>query len=245
MRECIAAQQSRRRLLYFGGPMESEGMTPTQYYVNSWKKEYFLLTPSEFDAVFDGFTFVISNTGVKQDYVSSPAEEIYRRYAALYQLLSSGKRCVWNEDWETLSFWTGVTAHPENICYRKMDKLCIPDFKEPCIEVGAFCVYPFKGSPLSKGWELSQFPQYTCGVEMLFPSKIEMKDGESRTIEELADYAAWGELRGRIKEIAPTLHIDFNGKKYNTHIRVSANARKDFAAFYAVREIGILVPDKN
>lgn len=216
-----------------------------RYDVNSWKKEYFLLRPEEFEAVFDGSTFVISNTGVKEDYVSSPAADIFRRYAALYQLLSSGKRCVWSEDWETLSFSTGVTAHLENICYRRMEKLCVPDFREPCIEIRGFCAMPFKGSPMSKGWELSQFPQYTLGVEMLFPSKITMKGGRTRQLEELADHTTWDELRGRIKAIAPILYIDYNGKRYNTHIRVSASARKDLAAFHAVREIGITVPDKN
>ena len=216
-----------------------------RYDVNSWKKEYFLLTPDEFETVFDGFTFVISNTGVKCDYVSSSSNEIYRRYAALYQLLSSGKRSVWSEDWETLSFSTGVTAHPENICYRKMEKLRVPDFIEPCIELRAFCVLPFKGSPMSKGWELSQFPQYTFGIEMLFPSRITMDHGEIRTMETLADHTTWDELHGRIKAIAPTLYIDYNGKRYNTHIRISASARKYLAKFSAVREIGCTVPDKN
>ena len=216
-----------------------------QYDVNSWKKEYFLLTPDEFETVFDGLTFVISNTGVKRDYIASSPDEIYRRYAALYQLLSSGKHCVWSEDWETLSFATGVTAHPENICYRKMKKLSVPDFKEPCIEIRAFCALPFKDSPLSKGWEPSQSPQYTVGIEMLFPSRITMDHGEIRTTETLADHTTWDELRGRIKAIAPILYIGYNGKRYKTRIRISASARKDLVKFYAVREIGITVPDKK
>lgn len=214
-----------------------------QYGVNSWKKEYSLLTPEEFQTVFDGFTFVISNTGVRHDYVSSSSDGICRRYTALYQLLSSGKRCVWSEDWETLSFSTGVTAHPENICYRKTDKLRVPDFREPCVELRTFCAIPFGNSPMSKGWELSQFPQYAVGIEMLFPSKITTKAGETRTLRELADHTTWDELCGRIKAIAPILYIDYNGKRYNTRIRISANARKDLANFHVMREIGITVPE--
>ena len=161
----------------------------------------------------------------------------------MYQLLSSGKRCVWSEDWETLSFSTGVTVHPENVCYRKMEKLCVPDFKEPCVELQAFCAIPFGRSPLSKGWELSQFPQCTIGLEMLFPSKITMQEDETRTLDELADHTTWYELRSKIKAIAPMLWIDYNGKRYNTHIRVSPKARKDLANFHAIREIGIPVPE--
>ena len=210
-----------------------------QYYVNSWKKEYFLITPNEFQAVFDGFTFVISNTGVKSGYVSSAPDEICQKYEALYQLLSSGKACSWSEDWERLSFSTGVTAHPENIRYRKTNRRSVPDFKEPCVELQAFCVRSFKGCPVSKGWEISQSPQNTVGLEMLFPAKITAEGNCPREFEALADHTTWNELRRRIQKIAPVLYIDWDGKKYNTRILVSPDARKDFQNFYVLKELDI------
>ncbi len=216
-----------------------------RYYICSWKKEYFLITPEEFRAVFDGFTFAVSNTGVKQGYVSSSPDDIFRKYDKLYQLLSSGKRCVWCEDWETLSFSTGVTSCPENICYRKMDRLSVPDFKEPCVEIQAFCVRPFKNSPVSKGWEISQSSQNTIGLEMLFPSKTIAEENQVREFESLSDHATWNELRTRIKKIAPMLYIDYQGKNYNTRIRVSSKARTDLSNFYVLREIGISLPPQE
>ncbi len=216
-----------------------------RYYIRSWKKDYFLITPDEFKAVFDGFTFVISNTGVKQGYVSSSPDEIYRKYDKLYQLLSSGKRCVWSEDWETLSFSTGVTSCPENIRYRKTNRLSVPDFKEPSVEIQAFCVRPFKSSPVSKGWEISQSSQNTIGLEMLFPSKIIAEENRVRDFESLSDHATWNELRNRIKKIAPMLYMEYNGKQYNTRIRVSSKAKEDLSNFYVLHEIGLSLPPQE
>ena len=216
-----------------------------QYYVKSWKKEYFLITPNEFQAVFDGFTFVISNTGVKNDYVSSSPDGIFRNYESLYQLLSSGKACSWSEDWERLGFSTGVTDHPENICYRKTNRRSVPDFKEPCVELQAFCMRSFKDFPVSKGWEISQSPQNTVGLEMLFPAKITAEGNCPREFETHADHTTWNELRGRIQKIAPVLYIEWNGKKYNTRIRVSSDARKVFRNFYVLKELDISLPTQE
>ena len=38
------------------------------WYANSWKKEYFLITPEEFKSIFESYHFVVTGTGVKKDY---------------------------------------------------------------------------------------------------------------------------------------------------------------------------------
>lgn len=207
------------------------------YHINARKKEYFLITPEEFSTVFDGFSFVVINTGVKQGYSVSDSDEIMRRYRELFELLASGKRCVWGEDFPLLGFETGVTAHAENCIYMKKGKgRLIPDFKEPCIELSAFCAVPFGGSPVSKGWSIAHFPQYAFGIEMKFPSKITYENGSVMLFEQLADKDTWNEIIKRIKETTRILYAANKGKKINTRIRVSPAAKGALSSFNAIRE---------
>ena len=210
------------------------------YWINARKKEYFLITPEEFSSVFNGFSFVVTNTGVKQGYTVSVAKEILHHYSELYELLASGKRCVWEEDHTMLGFTTGVTAHPENYKYVKRGKgLLIPDFKEPCVELSVFCAVPFGKTLFSKGWSITQFPQYAFGIEMMFPSKITYEDGTVVLFDQLADSTAWKEITIRIKAIAPMFHINSEGKDINTRIRVSPEAKNDLSAFNTIQERGL------
>lgn len=210
------------------------------YLINTRKKDYFLLTPEEFSSVFNGFSFVVASTGAKQGCTVSDTNEIMLRYRELYQLLASGKRCVWEEDYPLLGFMTGVTAHPENCIYTKKGKgLLVPDFKEPCIELRVYCAVPFGKTQFSKGWMVSQFPQYAFGIEMMFPSKVTYEDGTVVLFDQLADSEAWKEIITRIKAIAPMLHISSEGKDINTHIRVSPEAKKELSAFSTIQERGL------
>lgn len=211
-----------------------------QYYKNSIKKEYFLITPKEFENVFADYTFV-STSGVKKGYVSSERSEIFNLYRQYYQLLASGKRCVWAEDCKTLSFRVGVTSHTENIRYEKTDRLSIPDFIEPCIELESFCAVPYKDNPVSLGWAVHQHPQYLFGLVMCFPLKVTYKDNTVKTFDKLKDRETWCAIHDKLKSFAPTLYIDKNGKKYKSRIRVSSDAKKDALNFNAVRESGIVI----
>lgn len=212
------------------------------YFVNTWKKEYFLITPEEFEAVFKGFSFV-SVQGVKQGYVKSDRAELNARYRELFALLASGKRCEWSKDHSILDFNIGVTAHIENCVYAKAGKgLLVPKFKEPCVQTETFCAVPFGSSPTAKGSFIGTSPQYAFGLAMCFPAKITYtQSGETKSFDELADKETWTELRGRIMAIAPMLYIMNNDKKYNTRIRVSPEAKKSLSDFNAVKESGLIL----
>ena len=209
------------------------------YYIDAWKKDYFLVTPDEFAKIFDGFSFVVSNTGVEDGAGFSDPRDISERFRSFYELLASGKRCVWSEDYKDLGFSTGVTGHPENIRYKKGEKLNIPDFTEPCVELKAVCAVPWKGCPLSKGWAISQFPQFAIGLGLFFPSKISNENGEIKRCENLADNDTLNEIRRRIKAVAPVLKVFYDGKTVSSGIRVSNDARNDLRNFNAVKEIGV------
>ncbi|MBR4436037.1 MAG: hypothetical protein IKS90_08105 [Clostridia bacterium] len=210
------------------------------FYIDSNKTEYFLITPDEFAEVFGGCSFVITNTGVGDDYTFTKEAELIKRYRELYELLASGKRCDWEEDHQYLNFATGVTEHTDNCVYVKHKTgLRVPEFIEPVVELSVFCAVPFGASPTAKGFFVGQFPQYAFGIYMSFPARITYDDGTEKAFSGLADRDLWKKLQSRIKEIAPTLYIRVDGKKYNTRIRVSEEARKALAGFNAVKESGL------
>ncbi len=210
------------------------------FWINTRKKERFLIAPEEFASVFEGFSFVVTGAGVKQGYIKSDAGEIENTYRALFELLASGKRCVWEEDWPLLRFNTGVTAHPENCIYvKKRGGLLVPDFKEPCIELSVFCAIPFGRSPVSIGWLISQYPQYAIGLEASFPSRITRDDGSIVLFDQLTDHGTWNVIIKRIKAIAPMLRIRHEGKTFGTRIRVSRKAKESLEGFSALKESGL------
>ena len=92
------------------------------WYANSRKKEYFLVTPEEFKSVFKSYHFVVTGTGVKKDYTETNPDIIFDGYKLLYSELSTGKEFKWNDDWKTLSFKTGVTAKHVRFCNEYSEK---------------------------------------------------------------------------------------------------------------------------
>ena len=209
------------------------------WYANSWKKEYFLITPEEFKSIFKSYHFVVTNTGVKKDYTETNPDIIFESYRLLYSELSTGKKFKWNDDWKTVGFNTGVTANMDNFRYSPATRLSIPDFSEPCIYIEPFCVLRYKESPVSKGWEISQFPQNTFGLEMSVPKRISYFDGQTKTLEEFTEYSSWIDINSKVKKIAKILRVEYNGKVYNTKIRVSQLAKEDLERFYVIKDLNL------
>ena len=209
------------------------------WYANSWKKEYFLITPEEFKSIFKSYHFVVTNTGVKKDYTETNPDIIFESYRLLYSELSTGKKFKWNDDWKTVGFNTGVTANMDNFRYSPGTRLSIPDFSEPCIYIEPFCVLRYKESPVSKGWEISQFPQNTFGLEMSVPKRISYFDGQTKTLEEFTEYSSWIDINSKVKKIAKILRVEYNGKVYNTKIRVSQLAKEDLERFYVIKDLNL------
>jgi len=209
------------------------------WYANSWKKEYFLITPEEFKSIFKSYHFVVTNTGVKKDYTETNPDIIFDSYRLLYSELSTGKKFKWNDDWKTVGFNTGVTANMDNCRYSPATRLSIPDFSEPCIYIKPFCVLRYKDSPVSKGWEISQFPQNTFGLEMSVPKRISYFDGQTKTLEEFTEYSSWIDINSKVKKIAKNLRVEYNGKVYNTKIRVSQLAKEDLERFYVIKDLNL------
>lgn len=209
-----------------------------RYSENAWKKEYFLVTPQELAEIVDGLHAVITNTGVHADYEESSVSEYVEKYAALYRALSAGQQLVFERDWDLLRLDMGFTQFLQNCTYQKTNRRSVPDFAEPCVDLGPFPLYRFEKSgrfALDKGVWVGQFPQYTVGLELRMPRKITYFGGDQeKMMESFADFATWNLMLGRIKSKTKLLKVLMDGRTVNTRIRVSEAAKKDLRNFAAI-----------
>ena len=77
------------------------------YFGNSWHKFNFVITPEEFEAIFnrEDFEFVTNNTRVNIDYSHTEKQEIFEAYQQYYEkVLTSG------EKYEHEALWKIVNA---------------------------------------------------------------------------------------------------------------------------------------
>lgn len=208
------------------------------YTVSAYSKLWFLVTPPELESILSGFHLVVENTGVERDYTESSLAEYIRSYENLYRFLCSGQKAEWETNYDLFRLETGITAHLDHITYRPASRLSVPDFEEPCVTMGAFCVIPFGNSPLTKGWALHQFPENTMGLVIRFPSRVRFNEGKGEKLaKELDDHETWTELKKRIRKLTAPLKIIGNGRAYDPHIRVSEQAKKDLQGFYVKRSL--------
>ena len=210
-----------------------------QYYVRTHKKLLFTVTPEELRLILEGFHHVITNTGVSRDYVESDPNDFFSKYDTLYQKLKTGEKIIWENDHKLATLTTGVTRHLENCRYEPSSKLSIPNFSEPCSDIITFCFFPFKDH-LSTAFDPWRFPENICGLELLFPGKVEYSHPNDKNHEgfvsytEFDDYETYETLLERIRAITKPLKLDFNGKIRKTTVRVSEKAKKDLENFYFI-----------
>ena len=87
---------------------------------------------------------------------------------------------------------------------------------------------------------VGQFPQYTCGLCLSFPGKIEYENATDKheagivTQTELGDYVTYQLILSRIKAITKPLKLEFMGKVRKPAVRISDTAKQDFASFHFV-----------
>lgn len=210
-----------------------------KYIESTYNKIWFLVTPSELEKVLSGFHLVITNTGVKKDYSENNFDDYIRSYENLYRFLCSGQKAEWEANYDLFRLEIGITKHLKNIIYKPSTLLSVPDFVQPCVTMGPFCVIPYGDAPLTKGWALHQFPENTIGLVIRFPKKVRFcESDEEQKADALDDYETWIELKNRIRSITVPLKIKSNGKEYNPHIRISKQAKTDLQCFYVKKSLG-------
>lgn len=210
------------------------------YFTRTLKKFHFIITPDELPSVLAGLHHMVANTGVDKDYIESDPNEFIHNYSLLYNRLKKGDRLIWKHDYNIVSISSGLTMHLENCRYTPRSKLSIPNFIEPCVVTEPFCFNLTPNGQLSTSYYIGQFPENVCGLQLFFPNKIEYRVSTEKHREgivpcdELDDYITYQTLIRQINTITKPLKLKINERIYRPTVRISQQAKADFANFYFV-----------
>lgn len=212
----------------------------------SKKKHLVVVTPRELRWILEGFHHVVTNTGVKRDYIETDPNVFFDAYEVLYQKLKSGARFNWKADYELVSLRTGITDHLENCVYQPTNRLSVPSFYEPCVDMDIFCFLYYEGK-LWTCYGTEQFPQNVCGVRLKFPPKVYFEPNNPKYPEgfveqkKLDDYSTYETIVNRMKSITKPLKLEFDGKLFRPSVRISTEAQKDMENFFFIRSNNITI----
>lgn len=219
------------------------------YYNLSYKKNTFLVTPSELRALLEDFHHVSVN-GVDFDYVESDPEKLFSNYETLYHALKNGEKLVWKQCWRMVgNIRTGITRHLENctyILYRPDAERLIPQFAEPCPYLDVFSFTPWKDQ-LSTAFDYYQNPENICGLRIFYPSRCEYPEDTPRRPAGIVeytcfdDYPAYLQLLERIKKRTRPLRLEWGGRIHRTPVRISPEAKKDLENFWFITSNSVTV----
>ena len=177
---------------YFGGLGSGRG----------WNKFDFILTPNEFQKVFDGlrYSFVTTNSRVESGYKESSKQNYFQAYKHFFERTLVGEELL-NEQ----ELWSIEEPILESIIY-DIEKISFRDIKdekgnympykvaepsEPVINISPFYLYFVKEKEFLSvaycnpkgiiGLELS-YPKYVTWYDRENPQTIETSSFESRTL---------------------------------------------------------------
>lgn len=220
-------------------------MLSHHYYIRSWTKHHFIVTPEELKIVLAPYHHVSCN-GVQKGYVESAPETFLTKYTELYSRLSSGEKLSFEKDYELVNCSTGITNALHNCQYTPSTKLSIPNFLEPCVFLEPFCFLLWKDT-LSKAFSTSQFPENIAGICISFPAKVEfLQDTEKHktglvSSAGLDDHDTYQAIVSALHDITAPLKLQIGEKTYRHSVRISRKAKEDFKNFYFISSSGAVL----
>lgn len=144
-----------------------------------WNKFQFVLTPKELQEVLRGFYHVVDSHRVPFDYTKSDETLFFNQYKNLYDVLVSGKKLIWKQDYKILDVQTAIADNLNKCSYTdvfldgnnsQFYKLC--DFDEPQVGISLFCLKIDCNKKLNSKCSLIQFPEFVVGLSISYPKKV-------------------------------------------------------------------------
>ena len=155
------------------------------YFANSWHKFNFVITPEEFEAIFnrEDFEFVINNTRVNIGYSHTEKQKILTAYQQYYEKVLTSR-----EKYEHEALWKIVNAMRQGMIdqTKKLislevvlsgevsDEYKLVRCKEPFMEIASFyLLYKKEKNLLST---IYHEPENVFGLQINYPKTISLKD---------------------------------------------------------------------
>ena len=155
------------------------------YFANSWHKFNFVITPKEFEMIFnrEDFEFVINNTRVNIGYSHTEKQKILTAYQQYYEKVLTSR-----EKYEHEALWKIVNAMRQGMIdqTKKLislevvlsgevsDEYKLVRCKEPFMEIASFyLLYKKEKNLLST---IYHEPENVFGLQINYPKTISLKD---------------------------------------------------------------------
>ena len=226
-----------------------------KYYTSGWERYLFIVTPAELESILSDMHGLIVNTHVPEGYIETPIQEFTENYRVLYEKLAAGIRLEWKEDWRLLrAFGAASSLEKHRYGYHSHfyegKRYVYRGFDEPCAIIQQFPLFVPQGGreKLVTNTSVTQFPESTVGLELLYPKRIQfVRPGEEvtyimyETTQSLDSYQDYTLLRDRIKKITKPFRVIVEGKEVRTRIRISPEALKDVDKFYFFKANNVTV----
>jgi hypothetical protein len=155
------------------------------YFANSWHKFNFVITPEEFEAIFnrEDFEFVTNNTRINIDYSHTEKQEIFEAYQQYYEkVLTSGEKYEHEALWKIVNAMrqgmidqTKKLIFPEVVLSDKVsDEYKLVRCKEPFMNIDPFCLLYKKEKNLLS--TIYHEPENVFGLQINYPKTISLAD---------------------------------------------------------------------
>jgi hypothetical protein len=137
----------------------------------------FLISPNEFNDIFDDYRHIYADRRVAENYVETEHKILFDKYKAFYETLISGKRIIMKTDYELFDVCGGFTGDL-SICeygekfMDKRDKQWYksPDFTEPYIEMRPFILAFYANTLFTNiGYTGKFLPEDAAGMNIKYP----------------------------------------------------------------------------
>lgn len=214
-----------------------------EYLVAGFEMYRFILTPEELQELLHGFHFVISNAHVPVGYVESPPSEYLFAYQEMYQLMSTGHKFVWEQDYRLFAS-TSLTTHLAACKYGRLHEYQGSMFQLSCFDEPCVSLHPFALSIMQEDERIhvstrvsyAQYPEYIVGLEMFYPKQIQYEQRlsyeELKSTHELESYNDFLTLKTQIKARTWGLKFTIAGKEIRSSVRISKAALQDAEHFF-------------
>lgn len=198
-----------------------------------WNTFNFILTPKEFQEIFDGLTYAFIKTGtrVENDYIESNKKDIFEGYEIFFNQILIGQTALTKEKAWSIEqvIRVSVTDNTDKVSFRVCEnekKETLP-FKvleptEPVINIAPFYL---SWSAEQEKMSVAYFnTQGVIGLQLSFPKYVSFNYSDYVDTSVYKTAELYDMLVSRIKEISKKAKVETLIKLYKPNFWISTNA---------------------
>ena len=224
------------------------------YFANSWHKFNFVITPKEFEMIFnqEDFEFVINNTRVNIGYSHTEKQKIFTAYQQYYEKVLTSR-----EKYEHEALWKIVNAMRQGmidqtkklifvevvLSGKVSDEYKLVHCKEPFMNIDPFCLLYKKEKNLLS--TIYHEPENIFGLQISYPKTISLADKNNNLrgnydTEKYPMYAIFEDIIKQIKKISHKAKMMKGEQLLKPDFWISDKAKEQVGRNYYLQQTGLV-----